>query len=71
MTSGGLLVVAGEASGDLHGARLLAALGRRLPGIESFGLGSDELAAAGLERIADSREISVVGLVEEIGRAHV
>lgn len=64
MTSGGLLVVAGEASGDLHGARLLAALGRRLPGIESFGLGSDELAAAGLERIADSREISVVGLVE-------
>ncbi len=34
MTSGGLLVVAGEASGDLHGARLLAALGRRLPGLE-------------------------------------
>jgi lipid-A-disaccharide synthase len=64
MTSSDLLVVAGEASGDLHGARLLAALGRRLPGIRAFGLGSDQLAAAGLERIADSREISVVGLVE-------
>jgi lipid-A-disaccharide synthase len=63
MTSGGLLVVAGEASGDLHGARLLAALGRRLPGLEVFGLGSDEMRAAGLESIADSREISVVGLV--------
>lgn len=64
MTSSDLLVVAGEASGDLHGARLLAALGRRLPGLRAFGLGSDQLAAAGLERIADSREISVVGLVE-------
>ena len=67
MTSSDLLVVAGEASGDQHGARLLAALGRRLPGLSAFGLGSDQLAAAGLERIADSREISVVGLVEVLG----
>lgn len=64
MTSGDLLVVAGEASGDLHGARLLAALRRRLPELRSFGLGSDELAGAGMERVADSREISVVGLLE-------
>lgn len=64
MTGSDLLVVAGEASGDQHGARLLAALGRRLPGLRAFGLGSDQLAAAGLERVADSREISVVGLVE-------
>ncbi len=60
-----LLLVAGEASGDLHGARLLEALspmvGDRL---EAFGLGGDRLGAAGLERIADSSEISVVGLSE-------
>ena len=63
---GPLLMVAGEASGDLHGARLLADLRRRLPGLEAFGLGGDELAAAGLERLAAASEISVVGLVEAL-----
>ena len=57
-----LLVVAGEASGDLHGARLLTELRRLVPGVEAFGLGGDELRAAGLETLADSSEVSVVGL---------
>ena len=61
-----LLVVAGEASGDLHAARLLAELRRLVPDVEPFGLGGDELAAAGLERIADSSEISVVGITEAL-----
>lgn len=57
-------MVAGEASGDLHAARLLSALRRRVPDLEAFGLGGDELRAAGLETLADSAEISVVGIVE-------
>lgn len=61
-----LLVVAGEASGDLHGARLLAELRRRVPDLEAFGLGGDELRAAGLETLADSSEVSVVGLTEAL-----
>lgn len=64
--SGPLLVVAGEASGDLHAARLLAELRRLRPGLEAFGLGGDELAAAGLERLASAAEISVVGIVEAL-----
>jgi lipid-A-disaccharide synthase len=60
----GLLVVAGEASGDLHGARLLAELRPLVPGLAPFGLGGEELAATGLDRVADSGEISVVGLTE-------
>ncbi|MEM8930974.1 MAG: lipid-A-disaccharide synthase [Acidobacteriota bacterium] len=59
-----LLVVAGEASGDLHGARLLSELRLRCPELRPFGLGSDELRAAGLDSVADSAEISVVGIVE-------
>jgi lipid-A-disaccharide synthase len=59
-----LLVVAGEASGDLHAARLLAELGALAPDVRPFGLGGDELAAAGLDRLAHSSEISVVGLTE-------
>lgn len=59
-----LLLVAGEASGDLHGARLLQELRHRVGDLEAFGLGGEELAAAGLDRVADSGEISVVGLSE-------
>jgi lipid-A-disaccharide synthase len=59
-----LLVVAGEASGDLHGARLVSELRRLVPGLETFGLGGDELKAAGLEPVAHSSEVSVVGITE-------
>src|SRR5436305_3260548 len=59
-----LLVVAGEASGDLHGARLISELRRRMPDVKTFGLGGDEMRQAGLEPVAHSSEISVVGLTE-------
>jgi lipid-A-disaccharide synthase len=61
-----LLVVAGEASGDQHAARLLRALGAARPDLRAFGLGSGELRAAGAELLADSREISVVGITEAL-----
>ena len=59
-----LLVVAGEASGDLHGARLVEELRRRVPGLVTFGLGGDQLQAAGLEAVAHSSEVAVVGITE-------
>ncbi|HXU44740.1 MAG TPA: lipid-A-disaccharide synthase [Thermoanaerobaculia bacterium] len=59
-----LLAVAGEASGDQHAARLLAELARIEPGIAAFGLGGDEMRRAGVETLADSSEISVVGITE-------
>jgi lipid-A-disaccharide synthase len=61
-----LLVVAGEASGDLHGARLIAEIRRRVPDLAAFGLGGDEMRAAGLDAVAHSSEISVVGLTEAL-----
>ena len=61
---GDLLIVAGEASGDLHGARLLTRLREMVPDLRAFGLGSQELRQAGMEAIADSSEISVVGITE-------
>jgi lipid-A-disaccharide synthase len=59
-----LLVVAGEASGDLHGARLVSELRALVPDLTFFGLGGDELSAAGLDSVAHSAEISVVGITE-------
>ncbi len=61
-----LLIAAGEASGDLHGARLLTELRRLVPDVAAFGLGGDELAAAGLDRVAEASDISVVGLTEAL-----
>lgn len=61
-----LLIVAGEASGDLHAARLLSRLAELAPDVEPFGMGGDEMVAAGLDRVADSSEISVVGLTEAL-----
>jgi lipid-A-disaccharide synthase len=57
-------MVAGEASGDLHGARLATELGRRLPGLEIFGMGGEEMRGAGVEIVADSSEVAVMGLAE-------
>jgi lipid-A-disaccharide synthase len=61
-----LLVVAGEASGDMHGARLLRSLRDRLPNLESFGMGGPRLRGEGLDTLVDSREIAVVGLWEAL-----
>lgn len=59
-----VLIVAGEASGDLHGASLWSELTRRAAHLRGFGLGGSSLRAAGCETLADSSEIAVVGLFE-------
>lgn len=64
-----VLISAGEASGDHHAARMMEAV-RRLVGderpIRFFGLGGDAMAAAGLEPVAHSDEVAVVGIVEVV-----
>lgn len=59
-----LLVSAGEASGEMYGAGLIAALRRRVPRLETFGVGGDAMRAASFEAVVDARDLSVVGLVE-------
>jgi lipid-A-disaccharide synthase len=59
-----VLLVAGEASGDLHGGDLVAALKRKVPAIEVFGVGGPALRAAGMRTLVDSASIAGMGLVE-------
>ena len=61
-----VFVVAGEASGDLHAANLLSALRRLDPTIEAFGVGGERLRGAGLECVARSEELSLMGLAEVV-----
>ncbi|MCB1036580.1 MAG: lipid-A-disaccharide synthase [Acidobacteria bacterium] len=63
MNEPSLLLVAGEASGDLHGARLLSALRRRVGALRAFGLGKEELQREGLELVSEE-SFAVVGLWE-------
>ena len=63
-----ILIVAGEASADLHAARALLALQALLPGVRAFGVGGPALRAAGLEALYPAEEISVMGLVEVLPR---
>jgi len=58
------MIVAGEASGDLHGANLVRAMRKSYPGLVFFGMGGDELAAAGVELLCDAGKVAVVGIVE-------
>ena len=46
-----LLIVAGEHSGDVRGAELVAALIALDPDVSLFGLGGDRMRAAGDERV--------------------
>src|SRR5438132_2790116 len=61
-----LMIVAGERSGDIYGARLAAALHARLPEIEVFGCGGELMRGAGVETIVDSHEFAMVGITEVV-----
>lgn len=57
-----LAVVAGEASGDLHGSEVIAELRKLDAKIEAFGIGGDLLAAQGVQILHHARELGIVGL---------
>jgi len=61
-----VLVVAGEASGDLRGAELVAELRGLVPGLRVTGVGGERLRAAGQEAEVDAEEISTMGLTEVV-----
>ena len=58
-----ILLSAGEASGDMYAAQLVAALKAR-SNCEIFGMGGDQMRAAGVDVIQDYSEVSVLGITE-------
>jgi lipid-A-disaccharide synthase len=61
-----LLAVAGEASGDLHGAEILRELKARRPDLRIVGIGGDRMAPHLDRSLAHVRDLGVVGFVEVI-----
>ena len=60
------MIIAGEASGDKHGAKLVSALRALRPRMrfEFFGAGGDEMRQAGVETLVDAREVAIMGALE-------
>jgi len=59
-----ILMVAGEASGDLHGGRLVEALRRMAPHVIVEGMGGPRMREAGVHLLADAGQAAVVGATE-------
>lgn len=65
-----ILIVTGEASGDLHGANLATALRDLSPGAEILGVGGAKMEAAGVRLIEGIAGLGVMGLtgLVQLGR---
>ena len=59
-----VFIIAGEASGDVHGANLVKAMAAQDPSLSFRGVGGRELREAGVQLLWDAAEVAVVGLLE-------
>jgi lipid-A-disaccharide synthase len=62
-----VLLVAGEASGDLHGAALVGQLRVRRPDLDVIGIGGPRLRAAGMRVLVDTEHVATMGFTETFG----
>jgi lipid-A-disaccharide synthase len=65
------MIIAGEASGDLHGALLVEAIRGLNPDLDFFGIGGDALRRAGVEVRVDNSQMAVVGISEAISKINL
>ena len=59
-----ILIVAGEASGDLHGSHLVEALKKIRPEDRFFGMGGKKMRSLGVETFFDIERMGAVGAIE-------
>lgn len=58
------MIIAGEASGDLHGSKLVLAMREKNSDLFFCGIGGQALRDAGVKIIVDASQLSVVGISE-------
>lgn len=66
MNSKNVLIIAGEASGDLHGASLIRELKKLDSSLKIFGVGGNKMQAEGMELIYHTDKMAFLGFVEVI-----
>lgn len=65
-----VLIIAGEASGDLHGASLIHEMKGLDPSMAVFAVGGERMAVEGANIIFDCRKLAVMGIVEVLAHAN-
>ena len=63
-----IMMIAGEASGDMHGAKLAQAIHARATDITLFGVGGSAMRAQGVDILVDAHTLSVVGITEVLNK---
>ena len=58
------MILAGEPSGDAHGARVAREIRRRWPGVEMIGLGGERMAGTGVRLLCELDQLAVMGFAE-------
>ncbi len=61
-----VMIITGEASGDLHGSGVVRAMKLRQPECEVYGIGGDKMQEAGMELIYHIRQTSFLGFWEVV-----
>lgn len=63
-----IFIVAGEASGDVHGADLARALRSLDPRVTLLGMGGEQMRRVGVTVLVDARDVAAVGFTEVFSR---
>jgi lipid-A-disaccharide synthase len=63
------MIIAGETSGDMHGAKVVRAMRLKKRHLFFYGIGGPSLQAAGVRILAESSTLSVVGITEIFSKA--
>jgi len=66
-----VMIIAGEASGDMHGAHLVEAMLDMHPNLDFFGIGGHRLKEVGVEILVDNARLAVVGVSEALAKLKV
>ena len=66
-----VMIVASEASGDIHGAKVIKAVQELSPSTTFTGVGGQRMSAAGCEILIPGEDLAVMGLVEVVGHLPV
>ena len=66
-----ILIVSGEASGDMYAARVITEMHDLDPSLYFFGMGGDNMRAVGTHILVDAKDLAVVGIVEVLSKFNV
>ena len=64
--AGKVMIIAGEASGDLHGSGVVRELKKLNPKVDVFGVGGEKMKREGMQLIYHVRELGFMGFMEVV-----